>query len=321
MNKLRTAVAAAALGSLVVLGWPGAAAPQDRPGGPDAYTVVVRDEGCELATVDLLAGVVSDLPAAPSAEACVTDLAADAGGHVYGMGPSPVALVRFSEDGTPTATPIVVPDAGSVRLMQGGITFAPDGRIFAHLSADDPGCDSGLALPQPAATPAYAGDSECLYTVDPASGIATFVGVPAPGTSPANARYFGLTWCEGLISVESLRAFNGWVAQDPSSGVVSPIGGMQSFPAGYDCRTGSTGPLWGLVLPNTYFPLESATPGLSVATIDPLTGSTRVIAPVVETEVSLIGLAVVADVALPPVPPTAEATAAEAAESEPSFTG
>src|SRR5512139_2186320 len=84
------------------------------------YTIIDNGDGtCDLATIDLVNGDLTDLPAASSADACVEDLAADTEGAVWGIagdvvvpGSVPAAdvqtdilIVEFSADGTPNASP------------------------------------------------------------------------------------------------------------------------------------------------------------------------------------------------------------------------
>ena len=83
MSTLRKAAAAAAVTCLAVVGLAVPASSADAT--PTGYTTVSGEGGCQLATIDLATGVLTDLPAAEAPEACVVDLAATPSGQVWGI--------------------------------------------------------------------------------------------------------------------------------------------------------------------------------------------------------------------------------------------
>ena len=86
MNLIRRAAAVAAVAGLAVVGW---AVPSTGVAGAASsttgYTIIQGDGVCDLATVDLATGTLTDLPAASSADACSVDLAATSSGKVWGI--------------------------------------------------------------------------------------------------------------------------------------------------------------------------------------------------------------------------------------------
>jgi hypothetical protein len=109
-----------------------------------AFTVMDDGQGlCDLYTIDLASGVLTDLPAASSEAACALDLAVAADGTVYGISDtlgfwvgsvSPAAdslgsaeLITFSADGTPSGLTLTV----------GGFPIGTDG--FGSIAIDAAG--------------------------------------------------------------------------------------------------------------------------------------------------------------------------------------
>lgn len=323
MKKLALACAAAAallLGTIVV-----GAGPTSAAGSPIGYTVAFGEGGCDLATVDLTTGQLTDLPAAPSPEACAIDLAATADGTVWGIwgdsfegrgtglqATSPALLVRYAADGTATTIPITDPDGNSGGLAEGGIAVSPGGTVYVHMVTDNPGCDTGTT-PDTTIGPQYAGDSVCLFTVDPTTGTATIVGT----TGLFQTVFFALAWCDGLLSIADTTGNGEWVTEDNSTGAVTIGAPVDMLPAGYDCGTGT--PLYALVGEGNFLDGASApaATSVSVATVNPATGAATIVAPVSDQAVELIGLAVVPAAVTPTTPPPAVA----ADTVTPAFTG
>ena len=85
MKNVRKLAVGLGVSALLVVGW---VAPQTSAEAvaPMGYTVIAGDGSCDLATLDLVTGTLTDLPAASSAEACAIDLAAAPDGTVYGIG-------------------------------------------------------------------------------------------------------------------------------------------------------------------------------------------------------------------------------------------
>lgn len=348
MSTFRKAAAAAGVISLLVVGaaLPASSVDTSAPSAPSppsvAYTVRTAGDTteCELVRVDLQTGLLSDLPAAPSHEGCAVDLAADPAGHVYGIwndvllpdatpsaeptGADPVAglLVSYAADGSPHVEPIVVPGATDASIVLGGIAIAPDGTFFVQLRTDEPACDAGStpgstgSIPGPLA----AGDSVCLYTLDPATGTATIVGTTGSPMTP----FLGISWCGGLTTVAISSDFTTgrWGTESRTTGAVTVGPQVTGFPIGYDCDTRVGSPLFAITAALGSSPTVAApaAAGGSVVVVDPATGVETTIAPLSEPEADVIGLAIVPSEAPAPTPTTA-APAVAADEVAPAFTG
>jgi hypothetical protein len=181
MHRSRRAAAAvlltAALSVAGVVAMPAANAgiladPEAAP--PVAYTINGDDfpTACSLQRIDLATGAVTPF-GAPSPDACVADLAVAPDGSVWGIGPAPTPLaplpgelVHFDETTGDVLSATPFTGAFSDQdLRFGGLAFDAAGTMYAQLVTDEPGCDTV---------------SVCLYTVDPATAVATFVGAPGP---------------------------------------------------------------------------------------------------------------------------------------------
>lgn len=331
MKKIRTAAAMVAVAGLTVVGWAVPASSVDATSGPMGYTVAFGEGGCDLATVDLTTGQLTDLPAAPSPDACAVDLAVTPDGTVWGIwtgeGPrgtglqatSPAMLVRYAADGTATTTPITDPDGNDGFLAQGGIAVSPGGTVYIHMVTDNPGCDTGTPDDTPDTVievPLYAGDSVCLWTVDAGTGTATLVGT----TGLFETTFFALAWCNGLLSLADTTGNGEWVTESTSTGAVTIAAPVDMLPAGYDCNATTGSPLYALVGEGNFLDGAStpAAVAASVATVNPATGATTIVAPVSDQAVELIALAVAPTTVTPPTTPPA-AVAADTVT--PAFTG
>lgn len=312
MNIIRRAAAVAAVTGLAVVGWAVPASSVDATGGPVGYTVVVGDGGCDLATVDLTTGQLTDLPAASSAEACAVDLAVSPSGTVWGIwggfnrgtgiGPQasePGVLVRYAADGSATTVAITDADGtGDGFLAEGGIAVAPNGTVYVHLVTDNPACDTGTTPDTTIGLPLYAGDSVCLFTVDPATGAATIVGT----TGLFQTVFSQLAWCGGLLSIADTSGSGEWVTESASTGAVTIGASVDQFPAGYDCDSTTGSPLYAIVGEGNVLDGASvpAATSASVATVNPATGATTVVAPLSDPQAEVIALAVSATATPPP---------------------
>ena len=333
MKNVRKLAVGVGVAAVLVVGWVAPATsgasttPSTTP--PKGYTVVIGNGGCELATIDLTTGTLTDLPAGPSTDACATDLAVSPSGTVYGIadnqflsagsvpGAVPAAqvpaakIVTFAADGTPSAVPITDPGATAVGLATGGIAVSPAGTVYVQLVTDNPTCLIGTPpdttpTTSPAA-PGFFADSVCLYTVSPATGTAAVIGT----TNVLETPFFSLAWCGGLHTL-AFGQSSTWGTESTSTGAVTLGAVAQSVPVGYDCDSRTGGPLWGLSSPNATLTSTPASTEVDVTQIDPATGAVTQIVPVSDQNADLIALAVVA---------TPEPEVANANVVAPSFTG
>ena len=330
MHIIRRAATIVAVAGLAVVGW---AVPTTTVAGAASsatgYTVIQGDGVCDLATVDLTTGQLTDLPAASSAEACAVDLAVTPSGKVWGIwgnffrsgsitpqAPVSAVLVSYAADGTATTVPITDPlSDGYIGLADGGIAVAPNGTVYVHLVNDNPGCDTGTT-PDTTIAPLYAGDSVCLFTVNPATGVATIVGT----TGLFETVFSQLAWCGGLISTADTSQNGSWVTESTSTGAVTVGPDIQEFPAGYDCDSTTGSPLYALVGDQILLDGASApaATGAAVATVDPATGVTTPVAPLSDQAADVMALAVVPTAA---PTPTTQPAAVAADTVVPAFTG
>lgn len=331
MKKLtKVGVALGALAATLILPSVPATSAQETPSTPTGYTLVAGDSGCELAVIDLTTGALTDLAAGPSEDACALDLAASPAGVVYGItfeGGIPsstpqavdaASLVTYSMNGTPTLTPINVPSADEGSLIYGGIAVSASGTLYVHLVTDEAECDTGTTpdtTPDTVLEPEYAGDSVCLYTLNPSTGVATIVGTTGLFETP----FFGLASCGSLTSIsfaqDSEASIAYWTTENASTGEAFPGAVVQSFPVGYDCNSVAGSPLWALTSPESDGPFSPLATQVSVAQVDASTGTITTIVPVSDASADLLGLAVVPTAA--PTPPPA----ASPAVVTPAFTG
>lgn len=316
MKKLAFAGAAlvALLASLVVGIGPSSAA------STFGYTIIANDDGtCDLATLDLSDGTLTDLPAASSPEACVQDLAADSQGAVWGIsgdnidiGSVPAAdvatdiqVVAFDADGTPSSNTVFMPEeiTGTV-LAFGGIAFDPVLGVLIQVGTNgtDPACPTGGGV--------------CLLTYDPETGVATPIG----GSGQFSTPYWFLTSCSSAIITVSDPDGFAFSVVDGATGAVSGDTYLDDFAYGYDCAPG-TDTLYGIS--GEFVPLGNApAAGQSVGVFDPETGAYSQNALVSDAQANIYALAVPNDPI--PVTPTTTTTppAAVAADTvTPAFTG
>jgi len=263
------------------------------------YTIVGDGAGlCDLSTIDLATGALTDLPAPSSEAACADDLAVAPNGTVYGIAGfrffaagsvtpmtdsvGPPELITFSATGVPSGQSLTVDDVNISGISGGSIAVDATGTMYI-IAINEPTCDPRLNAPgsfDPSDTVAF----NCLFTVNIASGALTQVG---EGFSP-NQPVFGLASCGStlLSQVPGLMApLNGnqpatfglpWASIDPTTGVPTEEGiSTQIF--GFDClANGNTvyamsayfsGPV-----PTSFEPQGVAPSGLRLGTVDPLTG-------------------------------------------------
>src|SRR5581483_811074 len=137
--------------------------------GPIGYTSVnVQGGGCRIATVDIGTGTTTLLSAPATDAACVNDLAVAPGGGLWGVDDAglkdglSVLLVHFDPTtGAIIGSGTITGSFTNAHLVFGGITFDSKGVLNVHLVTDQTGCDDEFV---------------CLYTVDPTTRVATFVG-------------------------------------------------------------------------------------------------------------------------------------------------
>jgi len=262
-----------------------------------AFTIMDNGQGlCDLYTIDLATGALTDLPAPSSEAACATDLAVASNGTVYGIAGtqffvvgsvSPAydslggaELITFSADGTPSGQTLTVGGAPISGISGGSIAVDAAGTVYV-IAINETTCDPRLAEPGSFTT----GDTyafSCLFTVNLSNGELTQVG---EGFSP-NTPIFGLTSCasnmwtkmSGLYpnTVGNSPATFGspWVSIDPATAVATEAG-VSTESLGYDCvATGNTvyAMSTGGFVPvgNGISPSAPAIPDLG--TVDPTTG-------------------------------------------------
>ena len=260
------------------------------------YTIIANDAGCDLNTIDLATGALTDLPAPSSEAACADDLAVAPNGTVYGIAgyqffsvdsvSSAVdsfvgaELITFSADGPPSGLSLTVDGFPTSGISGGSIAVDAAGIVYV-IAINETTCDPRLTAPGSFTT----GDTfafSCLYTVNLSTGELTQVG---DGFSP-NRSVFGLTSCAsnmwslmpGLLplSVDQSPASFGipWASIDPTTAVATEAGISTQF-LGFDCvATGNT--VYAMstggfgVGANNLTPSAPAIPELG--TVDPTTG-------------------------------------------------
>lgn len=262
------------------------------------YTIIANDAGCDLNTIDLATGALTDLPAPSSEAACANDLAVAPDGTVYGIagfgffavgsvGPAADSLgnpqlITFSANGTPSGQTLAV---GGTPI-DGGTSIAVDAAGTMYVIAiNETTCDAGLNGPKsidPSDTTAY----NCLFTVNIATGELTQVG---DGFSP-NYPVLGLASCASKMWAQTpglMAPLNGnepatiglpWASIDPTTGVPTEAG-ISTELFGFDClATGDTIYAMSTVFvgpaPLSFEP-QGAAPGQVVfvlGTVDPSTG-------------------------------------------------
>lgn len=262
-----------------------------------AFTIMNDGQGlCDLYTIDLATGALTDLPAPSSEGACAQDLAVAANGTVYGIAGtqffvvgsvSPAydslggaELITFSADGTPSGQTLTVGGAPISGISGGSIAVDAAGTVYV-IAINETTCSSLLTVPV-SFGPSDGDAFSCLFTVNLSNGELTQVG---EGFSP-NAAVFGLTSCASTMwslipgifpfSVDQSPASIGipWASIDPTTGIATEAG-ISTQILGYDCvatgnkvyamSTGGFGPVG-----NGISPSAPAIPDLG--TVDPTTG-------------------------------------------------
>ena len=261
-----------------------------------AFTIMDNGQGlCDLYTIDLASGVLTDLPAGPSEAACAWDLAVAADGTVYGIAGEQIGigsvspavdslggavLITFSADGTPSGQTLTVGGSPISGTYGGGNAVDAAGIVYV-IAVNETPCE-----PQPIDLQSFAPSDtylfNCLFTVNLSSGELTQVGDGYPPDTPM----FGLTSCASDMwslmpqiqpfSVNQSPASIGipWVSIDATTAIATEAG-ISTQILGYDCvATGnkvyamSTGD-FGLTA-DELTPSAPAIPDLG--TVDPTTG-------------------------------------------------
>ena len=262
-----------------------------------AFTIMDDGQGlCDLYTIDLATGALTDLPAAASEAACAADLAVAANGTVYGIAGTQfftvgsvnpaydsvggAELITFSADGTPSGLSLTVGGRPVSGISGGSIAIDASGTVYV-IAINETTCDPRLTAPGSFTT----GDTyafSCLYTVNLSTGELTQIG---EGFSP-NSAVYGLTSCAsnmwslmlGLVSIavdQSPASFGiPWASIDPTTAIATEAG-ISTQLLGFDCvatgntvyamSTGGFGPT-----ANDITPSAPAIPELG--TVDPTTG-------------------------------------------------
>lgn len=294
------------------------------------YTVIDNGDGtCDLNSIDLVTGQLTDLPAPSAPGACSSDLAVAPDGtvygidgdHLYGVGSFDPArdsdgsphLIEYDAAGNASITILTNDDNLLTGLLLGGIAVTADGTIYAQIQ-DATSC-ANMINPT---TGLYISDNlplVCLYTIDPVTGVTTLVG-PA---SQSYALFVGLTSCASAMRTMGPEAnfpFDNpnqpasllltWSTVDTSTGAVVP-GTGQSPPPAYDCATSG----------DTVFALDSHGGSNQLGTIDLTTGAFTPTVSLSDTAayISWYSFAV----ATPAVPATTTTVAIQ--PSVPEFTG
>lgn len=262
-----------------------------------AFTIMGDGQGlCDLYTIDLATGALTDLPAVPSEAACAWDLAVAADGTVYGIAGtnflsigsvSPTydslggaELITFSADGTPSGQTLTVGGSPISGIYGGGIAVDAAGIVYVT-AVNETTCES-QPIETRSLSPSDTYVFNCLFTVNLSSGELTQVGDGFPPDTPI----FGLTSCASdmwsLIPVISLNSVGNspasvgvpWASIDPTTAIPTEAG-ISTQLLGFDCvATGntvyamSTGD-FGLTA-NDITPSAPAIPDLG--TVDPTTG-------------------------------------------------
>ena len=262
-----------------------------------AFTIMNDGQGlCDLYTIDLASGALTDLPATSSEAACALDLAVSSNGTVYGItgtqffavgSVSPsydslggAELITFAADGTPSGQSLTFGGSPISGISGGSIAIDAAGTVYV-IAINETSCDPRLAAPgsfDPSDTYVF----NCLYTVNLSTGELTQVG---EGFS-ANSAVFGLTSCASNMwslmpgispnSVQQSPASVGvpWASIDPTTGIPTEAG-ISTQLLGFDCvatgnkvyamSTGGFGPVG-----NDISPSAPVIPQLG--TVDPTSG-------------------------------------------------
>ena len=250
------------------------------------YTVIDNGDGtCDLNSIDLVTGQLTDLPAPSSPGACSSDLAVAPDGtvygidgdHLYGAGSLEPArdsdgnphLIEYDAAGNASITILTNNENFLTGLLLGGIAVTADGTIYAQIQ-DATSC-ANMINPT---TGLYISDSiplVCLFTIDPVTGVATLVGP----SNQLDGLFVGLTSCAsamrtlgyganrpGAMPNQPASLLLTWSTVDTATGAVLP-GSAESPPPGYDCITSG----------DTMFALDSHSGSNQLGTIDLTTGA------------------------------------------------
>ena len=263
------------------------------------YTIVGSGAGlCDLTTIDLATGALTDLPAPSSEAACADDLAVAPNGTVYGIagyqffrpgsvGPAADSLgnpqlITFSANGTPSGQTLTVNGAPISGIYGGSIAVDAAGTMYV-IAVNETTCVVGLNGPKgidPSDSLAY----NCLFTVDITTGVLTQVG---DGFSP-NHVIFGLASCASKLWAQVpgfIAPANGnqpatlglpWASINPATGVPTEAGASTQI-FGFDClAAGDT--VYAMSTdflpfgPTSIEPQGAAPTILALGTVDPATG-------------------------------------------------
>ncbi len=288
---------------------------------------------CVLSSLDLATGDTAPLGAAPSAEACVIDLAVAPDGSIWGVGPIPT-------DGTPEVPYLTHFDQTTGEVLSsgpftgafdevlgiyGGIAFDGAGTLYAQLVTDEPGCDDNFV---------------CLYTVDPATGASTLVGAPGDDYARTSLIFLAADCGTAMDTTEptifeDLSTESGWddpavtghddadslARYDRTTAALSEVAHFadpDTFTVGLDYAR-ADGTLYALTAPRT-IPGEAGEPIaqpsgdvgvsailVSLYTVDPATAAVTLVAPL-DPEANVVGLGIAGTCPVPPAPIVLEPT-------------
>lgn len=229
------------------------------------YTLVYNGEGqCDLNSIDLATGVLTDLPAASSEAACAQDLAVAPNGTVYGLtgnrfftgsvAPSIVdglgggELITYSADGTPSGLSLTIDDLPISGINDGSIAVDAAGTVYV-IALNETTCTVDLPLSVGEFVTAPDGDAfNCLYSVNLTTGSLTQIG----DAFAPNAPIWGLTSCADTMWMltpgavptsfphEPATLSIPWVSINPVTAELTEAG-ASTILLGYDClATGNT---------------------------------------------------------------------------------
>ena len=294
------------------------------------YTVIDNGDGtCDLNSIDLVTGQLTDLPAPSAPGACSSDLAVAPDGtvygldgdHLYGVGSFDPArdsdgsphLISYDAAGNASITILTNNDNLLTGLMQGGIAVAADGTIYAQIQ-DATSCSNMVDQ----TTGLYISDNiplVCLFTIDPITGVATLIGP----SNQLDGLFVGLTSCASAMRTLGYGAnfpfdmpnqpaslLLTWSTVDTATGAVVP-GSAESPPPGYDCATSG----------DTMFALDSHGGSNQLGTIDLTTGAFNATVALSDPDAAISWWSFA--VATPAVPATTTTAAIE--PSVPTFAG
>ena len=265
------------------------------------YTIISTGPGlCDLYSIELATGVLTDLPATSSEAACANDLAVAPNGTVYGItgtrffGPVSVApaedsaggaeLITFSADGTPSGQSLTVDGFPISGITGGSIAVDAAGTVYV-IAVNETTCNPLLA-PGSGIEPSDTYVFNCLYSVNLSTGALTQIG----DGFAANAVIWGLTSCASSmwtltdrlppLSIDSepsalpTSISFPWLNINPTTAAIALAGGSER-PLGYDClaNRSTVYALTGALLTDSSVtdPAE-VSPSQTLGTVDPTTG-------------------------------------------------